>query len=115
MATIAQTAVSSVKTPLALTQTTGTSSDTFAYASGTGQKLLLLNTTGSPITATITGSTATTIAPPGLGGTVSVASGIAITVAAGALKRVSLDDISAYLSGVISISGGSGMTYMLYA
>lgn len=114
MATIAQNTVTGVNGPVTLTNTTGGSSDTFAYASGTRQMLHLYNSTGSTITSTIVGSTATTISPSGYGGTISVSAGVAIAVAAGASRIVNLDTVSAFLSGTISISGGTGMTYNLF-
>jgi hypothetical protein len=115
MATIAQNTVSGVNGPVTLTSTTGGSSDTFAYSSGSKQMLYVNNPTGSPITMTIIGSTAGTISPDGYGGTISVAAGFSMTIAAGQSKILNLDKISAYLSGTITITGGTGLVYNLFA
>lgn len=115
MAAITQVQVTGVNTPVTATRTVMSASDTLTYSSGTGQKLVLFNTTASPIVLTITGSTATTVSPAGLGGTVSVASGFAVTVGASATVVVQLDAISAYLQGNITATGGVGLTAHLYA
>jgi hypothetical protein len=113
MAVITQTTVTGVNAPVTIASTTLGASDTLVYTSGGHQLLILENTTGGSLTATITGSTAGTISPSGLGGTVSVASGFAITVAAGASKVIALDKISAYLSGTITVTGAATMTAKL--
>lgn len=89
-------------------------SDTLTYTPGAKQMLVLYNTTATAVTATVTGSGATTIAPVGYGGTISVAGGKAITVGANATVLVDLDDISAYLVGNITITGGTGLTAHLF-
>jgi hypothetical protein len=109
MATITQTNVGKGGGAKNITLTTLTSSDTFSYQQGAGQVLILFNTTGSPVTATITGSAATTISPSGFGGTVSVASGKAVTVPANGMTLLNLDDISAFLKGTITVTGGTGL------
>lgn len=86
-----------------------TSGDTMTYTSGQGAYLTLFNTDVSPIVVTIDGSGATTVVLPSAGGTTaSVASGYAITVAAGSYQMVNLDKISSYLSGTIAISAATG-------
>lgn len=114
MAVITQSTVSNVNGPVTLTTTTLGASDTLTYSSGTKQMLELHNTTGGSLTVTITGSTATTISPPGYGGTISVASGLAIVLAAGVAKIVNLDTISAFLSGTITLTGAATLTARLY-
>ena len=114
MAVITQTAVSGQQGAITIAQITMSASDTLSYASGTHQKLMLENTTGSSLTATIIGSSATTVFPTGLGGSVSVAAGYPVTVAAGATKIVDLDTIAAYLSGNISVTGAATMTARLF-
>lgn len=109
MAVITQTTFNGVTTPVTITRTSLSASDTLTYTSGGNQVLVLYNTTASPVTVTITGSTATTISPAGYGATVSVASGIAIVVPASGTKAVCLDKISAYLSGNITVTGGVGV------
>lgn len=114
MAVITNTQVSGQQGAVTMAQTTMSVSDTLTYVGGTHQKLMLENTTGSPLTATIIGSLATTVSPSGLGGTVSVAAGYPVTVAAGATKIVDLDTIAAYLSGAISVTGAATMTARLF-
>ena len=84
MATIAQTnmrvGVPTIITPT-LAVATG-STDTLVYNPGTYQLLEIRNTTGASVNCVIAGSAATTIAPDGYGGTISVASGKTIAVAA---------------------------------
>ena len=117
MATIAQTSMRS-NGQATVTTTNSTASDTLTYAAGTFQVLEIRNTTGTSKTVTITGSTATTIVPPGYGGTLSVAAGKAITVGANATVIVPLDSISGYLSGNITLTNtgvANDLVYALYA
>jgi hypothetical protein len=44
-----------------------------------------------------------------------VAAGFSMTIAAGQSKILKLDKISAYLSGTITITGGTGLVYNLFA
>lgn len=111
MAAITPTTVNS-NAPFQATRTTLSASDTLVY-SGNGQELHLHNTTASPVVVTLTGSSATTIAPAGYGGTISVASGKAITVPASGNMVVYLDSIAAYLAGNITVTGGVGVTATL--
>ena len=119
MAAIAQTSMRTVGSA-AVTLTTAAASpatDTLSYAPGTFQVLEIRNTTGTSKTVTITGSTATTIVPPGYGGTINVATGKVITVPANSTVIVALDSISGYLSGNITTasSGTAGeIVYALY-
>lgn len=86
-----------------------TSGDTMPYTAGQAAELSLFNTDVSPIVVTIDGSGATTVVLPSSGGTTaSVASGYAITVAAGSFAMVALDKISSYLSGTIAITAATG-------
>lgn len=111
MAVITATTVNS-NAPFNPTRTTLSASDTLAYV-GNGQELHLHNTTASPVVVTITGSTATTISPSGYGGTISVASGKAITVPASGNTVLYLDAIAAYLAGSVTVTGGVGVTATL--
>ncbi len=97
-----------------ITPQTLTSSDTFTYLPGVRQRLIFMNTTAGSITATITGSTATSIFAPG-GGSVNYATGLAVVVPAGAARLVDCDNIANYLVGVIAITGGTGLTALLLA
>lgn len=96
--------------PFELTRTSLGASDTLTnYVSGTGQWLILDNTTASPVDVTIDGSGGTTISPEGYGGTVSVASGKIITVPASKTYAVKLDAIAAFLQGTVAVTGGTGV------
>lgn len=85
-------------------------SDTLTYTQNSGQYLVLENTTGSPITATIDGSGGATVPIPGTGATFDVSTGKAVVVAAGTIRAVKLDTISAYLQGTVAVTGGTGLT-----
>lgn len=114
MAVITQTSATDGGNAANLARTTLSASDTLTYTAGSRQVVVLYNTTASLVTATIVGSLATTISPAGFGGTISVAAGKAISVPASATVLVELDDISAYLVGAITITGGVGLTAHLY-
>lgn len=114
MAVITQTNALHQGVPVAITRTALSASDTLAYTKGGKQQLFLYNTTASPVVVTITGSGASTISPEGYGGTISVAAGKAITVPASGSTLVDLDDISAYLVGTVTVTGGTGVTAHLY-
>jgi hypothetical protein len=114
MAVITQTNATDGGLATTLPRTVLSASDTLTYTAGSKQILVLYNTTAAAVTATIIGSAATTIAPAGYGGTISVAGGKAITVGASATVLVELDDIQSFLQGTISITGGVGLTAHLY-
>lgn len=112
MATIAPTSMlgSGQRT---VTETTMTSSDTFTYLPNTGQILILRNGTGGALSPVLDGADGTTVSFPGVP-SVSVASGYAVgSIAAGAVRAIPLDTISAYLQGVITVTGCTGMTAVL--
>jgi len=113
MAAIAQTTFKSVTTPVEITRTSLSAADTLTYSSGSGQVLVLYNTTAAPVDVTIDGAGATTIAPAGYGGTISVASGKVITVPASKTMAVNLDNIAVFLAGVVAVTGGTGVDAML--
>lgn len=94
-----------------------TSSDTFTYSPGTKQELWLFNATAGTVAgATITGSAAQAGQPVPGGGTVNYAAGRAVgSLAVGAVTMINLDDISNYLKGTITITGGTGLTCILTA
>lgn len=89
--------------------TTLTASDTLVYTSAKNQVLYLSNPTAGALTVTIDGDAGTTISPPGYGGTVSVASGYDITVAAGGVQAVALSSIRSFLQGTVAVTGGAGL------
>lgn len=92
------------KFAVAPTALTGT--DTLVYAAAKNQVLYLFNTTASPVTVTIDGDGGTTVAPPGYGGPIDVASGYPITVAAGTVQAVTLLSIKYFLKGTVNVTGG---------
>lgn len=93
--------------------TTLSSSDTLTYDPSKKQLLVLRNTTAGSLTLTIDGDAGTSVGVPGVG-SVSVSSGVNVTVGAGASKSVMLSSISAYLQGVVTLTGASGMTAQLF-
>lgn len=111
MAAITQVALSAAG-PTTATRTVMSASDTLTYSGN--QKLVLFNTTASPIVLTITGAGATTVSPAGLGAAISVASGYALTVGASATVVLPLDTIASYLVGAVTCTGGVGLTAHLY-
>ena len=114
MALLIQTIHSGKQGSVLMTRTSLSASDSIPYNSGTHQKLKLDNNTGSPIVVTIVGASATTISPVGFGGTINVSGGYQITVPSNSTHIVDLDTISAYLSGNITINGGTGIVAVLY-
>lgn len=118
MATIAQTNVSTATSATNITRTAMTASDTLTFTRGAAQRLILWNTTASPVVITLDGAGGTTASIPanlGLGGSISVASGVQVTVPADGTTVIKLDDYAAYLQGVIAITGGTGVTAHLIA
>ena len=107
MAVIAQTVVTGVSTPVIVTKTVLSSSDTLVYASGTNQTFEITNGTAGTLPLLITGSTATNVSPSGLGAPVVVSGGFTISLAAGQTKVINLDKIAAYLSGTITCTGAA--------
>ena len=113
MAVITQTSLNA-SGGITVTKTALGASDTLVYTAGTNQLLVLYNTTGSPVVVTIDGSGSTTISPEGYGGTVSVASGKAITVPSNGVEAVRLDTIKAFLLGTVAVTGGTGVDAVLF-
>ena len=114
MALITQSQATGGNVAVTLSRTSLSVSDTLVYTAGSKQTLVLFNTTASLVTATIIGSAATTISPAGYGGTISVAAGKPISVPASSTVMVGLDDMSSFLQGTVSITGGVGLTAHLY-
>ena len=93
----------------ALAVTTLGASDTFVYNAGKNPILILDNVTAGALTPNIDGDAGTTISVPTVG-SISVASGYtAPSIAAGARVFIPLKSISAYLQGVIALTGGTGI------
>jgi hypothetical protein len=92
--------------------TTLSADDTITYDSTKKQLLVLTNTTGGSLTATIDGDGVSTVNFPGAPG-LNLASGYAIAVPAGESRAVVLSSISAYLTGVVHITGASTLKVQL--
>lgn len=109
MATIVATDMTdSGKRTVTLTTLTGTD-DTFAYSNSKRQVLVMRNATGGALTPIIDGAGSTSVAVKGVG-SVDVSGGYAVgSIADGAAVAIPLDSISAYLTGVIAITGGTGL------
>jgi hypothetical protein len=99
--------------PFAAAISTLSADDTITFLPGKKQLLVLTNTTGGSLTATIDGSTSTTVTAQGVG-SIDVSGGKAIVVAAGLSVAVVLGTISAYCSGVVHITGASGLKAQLF-
>ena len=90
-----------------LSVTTLGSSDTMTYTKGA--ILILDNVTAGALTPLLDGADGTTVQVAGIGA-VSVAAGYTVpSIAAGARAVIPLDTISAYLQGVVTVTGGSGI------
>ena len=114
MATIAQTSRNQIGA-VTVTTTASTASDTFAYAAGTGQLLVIRNNTAGSLNVTIDGAGSTSILPNGYGGTLDVSAGKVIAVAANATVMVPLDKISAFLQGVIAVTNTGTPGDLIYS
>jgi len=113
MATIAATKTN-VSGVVAVTETvlTGTL-DTFVYRAGVQQVLVLRNATAGALTPVIDGASGTTVNVTGIGA-IDVSAGFSVgSIAAGAVKSIYTDSISAYLNGTIAITGGTGLVATL--
>jgi hypothetical protein len=117
MAVIAQTTVSGASAPVVMTVTTMTASDTLTYVANTNQLLELDNGTAGALPVVIVGTAPSAAYPvPNTSTTVSLTAGLTISVAAGQVKIVNLDKISAYLTGtgVCTLTGGTGIKARLF-
>lgn len=92
-----------------VTVTTLGASDTLTFNASRDPVLILDNVTGGALTPNIDGAGGTTQAVSGIGN-VSVASGFTTpSIGAGVCYAIPLKTISAYLQGVITVTGGSGI------
>lgn len=113
MAAITETSINQAG-PFTPTKTILSAADTLTYTAASGQTLVMHNVTASPIVVTIDGSAGTTVVVPGTGGaTLSVASGLAVTVAANGFSVVHLDKVSSYMQGTVAVTGGVGIEAIL--
>lgn len=99
--------------PFAAAISTLSADDTITFDNKKKQLLVLTNTSGGSLTATIDGSAGTTVDAPGVG-SVDVSAGKAIVVANGLSVAVVLNTISAYCQGVVHITGASGLKAQLF-
>ena len=89
--------------------------DTITFDARKTQLLVLRNPTGGTLVATIDGDGGTTVDGSGLGvGQVTVSGGYAISVGDGLSRAIVLRSIRAYCSGVVHITGASGMIAQLF-
>ena len=97
----------------AVAVTTLGASDTFTYSAGKSPVLVLNNVTGGALTPNIDGDDGTTFGCNGLGD-VDVSGGLTLaSIPAGDSAAIPLNTISAYLSGVITMTGGTGIEAQL--
>lgn len=109
MATIINTS-KNLLGPFAAPKTTLSAADVLTYVPGAAQELIMFNPTAAAVTVTIDGALGTTVAVPGAGATTfSVAAGLSVTVPIGDFVVVRLDTVPAYLSGVVAVTGGTGV------
>lgn len=99
--------------PFAAAITTLSADDTITFSATKKQLLVLTNTTGGSLTATIDGDGGTTVSVPGIGA-VDVSSGKAIVVGAGLSVAVVLGTISAFCKGVVHITGAATLKAQLF-
>lgn len=108
MAAITPTAVGAAGGTVVTVTTLG-ASDTLTFNASRNPVLILDNVTGGALTPKIDGAGGTTVPVAGVG-SVSVASGFTTpSIAAGAKYAIPLKTISAYLQGVITVTGGTGI------
>lgn len=113
MAALASTSINQGGAFTPTTITLG-ASDTITYDAAKEQLLVLYNASAGALTPNIDGAAGTTISVPGTSSTFSVAAGYTFpSIAVGAYAMVRLNSISAYLSGAITITGGSGIKAVL--
>ena len=93
--------------------TTLSADDTIAFDTTKKQLLLFTNTTGGSLTATLDGDTVTTVNFPGAPA-VNLSAGYAVVVGAGLSVGVILSSVSAYLAGVVHITGAATLKVQLF-
>lgn len=93
--------------------TTLSADDTITYDTTKKQLLLFTNTTAGSLTATIDGDAVSTVNFPGAPA-VNLAAGYAVVVPAGESRGVILSSISAYLAGVVHITGAATLKAQLF-
>jgi|GEM_PF-1528211 len=92
-----------------------TASDTITIATGKKQLAVFRNGTGGALNPIIDGAGGSSIDASVLGlGSVNVASGYTFSLAAGETKAIVLSSISAYCQGVVTITGGTGVSLTVF-
>lgn len=92
-----------------LTVTTLSGTDSFVYAKGTDQVLILFNPTGGSLSPVIDGGDGTTWYTDGNGARAIGPGYPAFAIAAGIFKIIPLDTMEGFLQGVIAISASVGL------
>lgn len=91
---------------------TGTA-DTFVYNASRSPVLVIRNATAGALSPVIDGSASTTVPVPGAV-SFDVSGGYAVgSIAAGVVKAIPLETVSAYLQGTIAITSGTGLVCSL--
>ena len=108
MAAITAISVNNLTDFIDAPETTLTASDTITFNPAKVQILLVTNTTAGALTLTIDGDGGSTVNVAGIGA-INVAAGKNIVVpATTGSKLITLSTISAYLQGVVTLSGAAG-------
>jgi hypothetical protein len=112
-APVVATPIISSKVPLTLVPTALEYADPLTYKHRRKQILILENTTGGSLTATIFGTEAVETYPDRLGKAIPLTAGYPITVAAGSSKAIDLESIADYFVGPTLVVGATGLTAFL--
>lgn len=96
-----------------VTETVLGASDTLVYNNAQTQILTLRNGSGGPLTPLIVGAGATTIPVPKYGDLDVSPGKLLLSVPDTDVVAINLNGISAYLVGVVTITGADGMTATL--
>lgn len=110
MPAIAAVAASSAVGVVPVVKTVLGASDTLTYAPGQIQTLILENDTGASVTVVIDGDGATSFIPGGTGAPIDLSAGFSVTIPDGATRAVTLKNIQRFLSGVVTVTGGAGVS-----
>lgn len=108
MAAVTATSVRGDGVKTVVTTTLG-SSDTLTYRPSFNPILILTNETGGALTPKIDGADGSTVPVAGVGN-IDVSAGYTFaSIANGGTVAINLSSIAAFLKGVITITGGSGI------
>ena len=87
-----------------------TTNNEILYKQGGRQILILENTGATPVTVVIKGSLAASVVLQRIGETKSLAAGFSVVLAATSKQHLALLNISEYLKGVVTVTGGTAAT-----